>query len=161
MSMALFIYYLLLFILLNLLLFFVIPIYITVRVDVISLKVTVFRIPVFTLRGEKFYRFIKNKVPKNRAETKQMYNFLDLVHYVHFTKIAVIQSGHSHDPIDVMIYGFLSIINSSVPLDKLNYTFEEGPANVIIRGNFTCNLGIILINFFIIRRENNVETIVK
>lgn len=86
------IYFLTLFILLILFLLFVLSYVIRIEITPISLKVTLFHIPVLKKKNEKLYQWIITMIENAMQKEKIEMEYFSLMDYVHIDQIEILQN---------------------------------------------------------------------
>ena len=131
--------------------------------DFNSLKLKVFFIPLIILKGDKYKKFLKRLIPRNRNEVMQEIDTTLLVSLFHFHKLRIEVSKNVVDYLNYVFIQNVCIITNYILVNLIkenieNYHFiikEDKTNNLKIDSMFHFNLGIILINLYLIRRRYN------
>lgn len=159
-------YYIFLFILLVIYFLFAYELKLKVSISFSHLSVKVFFIPIIYLKGSRYKKFLKKLIPENKEKMKEEIDISSLITLVHFDYLNIIIKKNV---VDYLAYSFLiagfDILNNMLiyyikeNIKEYNFKIEENEKNNIdIDSKFHFNLGIILLNLFIInRRYKNVQ----
>lgn len=145
------IYFLTLFILLILFLLFVLSYVIRIEITPISLKVTLFHIPVLKKKNEKLYQWIITMIENAMQKEKIEMEYFSLMDYVHIDQIEILQNVEYRKDIEVL----LSSISSF--LEEIHIPFQiqtkNQPLNTKIKIQFHIYIGTMLINYLHVKKE--------
>lgn len=135
----------------------------SLRIDVSleHLKIYLFFIPVFSIKGKKYRKFLKKMIPKDQIQVQKEIDLSSLITLIHFKYLDINVKKNINDYVNyIYLVQSLNIINKMIVglIIKYveNYHFDIKPDeknNVIIKAKFHFNIGIILINLFIINRR--------
>jgi hypothetical protein len=132
-----------------------------VSFDFYGLKVKVFLIPIIILKKEKFHRFLNNLIPKNKTQMMKGIDTTFLLNLVHFKKLDIqiykdIQDYFNYLLLNESLYIINTILLPLIisKIDFYHYQIQASEINNIkVNSIITFNLGIILLNLYVIKRR--------
>lgn len=125
------------------------------------LKVKLFFIPVFYVKGKKYRKFLKKLIPKDQVQVEKEFDISSLITLIHFKYLNIkirksIQDYVNYiymvESISILNHMFCSLISNYVE----NYHFEMEPSEknqLNLKAKFHFNIGIIILNLLIINRR--------
>lgn len=155
------IYYVFLFLIFVVYILFAYDLTLRIDLDFNHIKIRMFYIPIFVKKGKKYYRFLKKMIPKNQNQLKEEVDLSSLITLIHFKKLSIEVKKNIVDYLNyIYLVESLNIINNIlIPIiseNVENYHFKIDSNlknNIYINSVFSFNIGIILINYLIIKRR--------
>lgn len=153
-----FLYWTFVVILLLLTILFILAFTVRVKLSPLTMKVTLFHIPILILKEEKLYR--KMVKTEQKIEKKPPLNplYLHLLSYLHIDRICITQSMEGRKDIEAIFYGVQEIMKSYIDEKRFSIRMKKGNANTQVYVRFHFYLGVILGNFLCIRRQIHAKS---
>lgn len=158
-------YFVFLLFLLILWILFVYNLNVTIKFSLNSLIIKIFKIPFINLRNEKFKKFIVKFIPMDKSQLQEEIDLSSLFTLIHYDLVEFKIETNINDYCRfVMISSFIEIIYYFIVdqikenIDKYTFLIEKSNRNEIngiIKCNF--NIGVILINYLLIKRRYKRE----
>lgn len=147
-------YFIILFILLLILMLFVISVRCTIVASINKVQVYIFKIKIYSLCNEKLFKtIIDSEVKMMKEKGTQNSLYLHLFKYIHLNKIIIEQGIKFRYDLLSVLYGLKEIIQSLDYNHLLNIKLSSKCDNTKVIVSFRFYLGIVLINFLLLRRQ--------
>ena len=154
-------YYIFLLILFIVYFFFAYDLTLRLEIDFNSIKVKVFYITIFNKNGDKYYKFLQKFIPKDQNQIKEEIDMTSLITLIHIKYLSINIDKKISDYLNyaylVQVTSILNYMFSPYIKDYVeHYKFkvdENEQNNVKVKSIFKFNVGIILINMWIIKRR--------
>lgn len=150
------IYFIVLFILLLLVILFVVKTSISLIITPNIIKLYVFKIKIFSLKGSKLYeKMIDSETKMIKEKDKNKYLYLHLLNYIHLNKLEINQGLKTRHDVLSILYGIKNIIENIDYHNKIKINLSSSYLDTIIKIKINFYLGTVLLNFLLIRRQIN------
>lgn len=129
-------------------------------------KVYIFKIRIIKIKKEKYSKYFSKLIPKSKKEVEKDLDLTTLITLVHFQYLDIMIDKNINDYANyIYLLQILSIINYSLinllkeHIDKYCFNIKKNEKNnIVIKTKFSFNLGLMLINYIIIKwRYRKIE----
>lgn len=154
-------YFIFLFILILLWLLFVYNLKVDIFFSLDKLEIKLFKIRIINLVGNKYKEYLTRFIPKSKEQIQEEMDLTFLLSLIHYDVVELKICTNINDFTNLMLVNSLvyilheifdQYINSKV--DKYTYIVEkEENVNLLVSIKCNLNIGVILINYLIIKRR--------
>ena len=158
-------YIIFLFFLLVLWILFVYNLHISIFFTLNSLKIIIFKIPFVKIKDEKFKNFLVKFIPTSKSQFEEEIDLSSLFSLIHYDLIEIKIYTSVNDYTKLVLINSLTEIIYYFVIDRVKdnidrYTYlveksNKNDVNGVIKCNF--NIGVILINYLLIKRRYKRE----
>lgn len=154
-------YFIFLFILILLWILFVYNLKIDIFISLEKLEIKIFKIKIINLTGNKYKKYLTRFIPTSKEQIQEEMDLTFLFSLIHYDVIELKICTNISDYPNLMVVNSLIYIIHEIfdeyiksKVDKYTYIVEkEEKVNLLVSVKCNFNIGVILINYLIIKRR--------